>query len=288
MTADYIPDWSVEDGIREFVANALDSDFPLEYEIGTDYINLTSVGVTLPAKVLTLGTSGNRLKDDAVGKHGEGILTGIIPILRSGGCVEFYNGEVLWIAKFEHSDHFEREVLVIEEQQLLSNNGNFTVQISNIKTEHIENTVERCLYLQKDLGEVVEGQRGRVLRDRPNKLYVGGLYVCDISSKYSYDFHPKYLPLNRDRKSVSGWDLALNTTALLEETFPAKELAQLTLDRTVDSGGYYTRFKSDEVAEEVYNFAKEEFGDLVVVVGDSDEKDKLEKRGYKHVEVVYN
>jgi len=36
LTPDYIPDWATADGIREFVANALDSDSALEYEVGDD------------------------------------------------------------------------------------------------------------------------------------------------------------------------------------------------------------------------------------------------------------
>lgn len=289
LTPDYIPDWSVADGIREFTANALDSDAALEYDVGDDYIILTSIGVTLPPKVLTMGTSGNRLKDSAVGKHGEGILTGLIPILREGGKVEFQNGEKLWTPSFEYSEQFERDILVIEETQYAAGNNNFTVSITNIDSSVISEVVNRCLYLQKDLGTVFEGKRGRVLMDTPNKLYVGGLFVCDIKGhKYSYDFAPAYLPLNRDRKSVDSWNLAANVTALLEEVLPAKDLAQLVSDRAADAGGWYSSFTSDEVAEEVYALAKESYGNTVVVVGDGDEKEKLEKRGYKNVEVVYN
>lgn len=289
LTPDYIPDWSVADGIREFTANALDSDSPLEYDVGDNYITLTSVGVTLPPRVLTMGTSGNRLKDSAVGKHGEGILTGLIPILREGGKVEFQNGDKLWTPSFEYSDQFEREVLVIEETQYAAGNNNFTVSITDIDSGVISEVVDRCLYLQKDLGTVFEGKRGRVLMDTPNKLYVGGLFVCDIKGhKYSYDFAPAYLPLNRDRKSVDSWNLAANVTALLEEVLPAKDLAQLVSDRAADAGGWYSTFTSDEVAEEVYALAKESYGNTVVVVSDGDEKEKLERRGFKNVEVVYN
>jgi hypothetical protein len=46
------------------------------------------------------------------------------------------------------------------------------------------------------------------LLDRRGDIFVGGIYVMtDDSFKYSYDFKPKYLKLNRDRQSVSGWDL---------------------------------------------------------------------------------
>jgi hypothetical protein len=127
------------------------------------------------------------------------------------------------------------------------------------------------------------------LVDKVGKLYVGGLFVCDITGhKYSFDFAPKYLPLNRDRKSVDSWNLAANVTKLLEEVLPATECARLVNDRSSDAGGYYSSFTSDEVAEEVYNLVKKSFGNTVVVCEDYDEKEKLEKRGFKNVEIVYN
>lgn len=289
MTPDYIPDWGVEDGIREFVANALDSDYPFTYDVGDDYIVLTSVGVTLPATVLTLGTSGNRLKDSAVGKHGEGILTGIIPILRDGGEVVFSNGDKTWTPSFQHSEQFDREILVIEETLRSRNSGNFSVEIRNVDSRVIEEVVSRCLYLQEDLGTVYEGERGRVLMDKVGKLYVGGLYVCDITGyNYSFDFAPAHLPLNRDRRSVDSWNLAGNVTKLLEEVLPATECALLVNSRANDAGGYYSSFTSDEIAEEVYNLIKKSHGETVVVCEDYDEKEKLEKRGFKNVQVVYN
>lgn len=290
LTKDYIPDWSVSNGIREFVANALDSDYPFEYEIGSDYINLTSVGVTLPAKILTLGTSENRNKSFAVGKHGEGVLIGIIPILRNGHSICFQNGPKLWQPEFRYSESFERDVLVIEEVEIY-NDGNFTVQISGLNPEIIDGVIHDCLYLQKDLGEVREGTGGRVLLDRPGKLYVGGLYVCDINGhKFGYDFLPQYLPLNRDRKSVEGWELAKNAGLLLAEVFPAEEVAELIETRSADVNyaEYHAHNSSNSSAvyDACYKRLVEKHGDDVVITKDWDEKEKLEKRGFENVVVV--
>jgi len=69
---------------------------------------------------------------------------------------------------------------------------------------------------------------------------------------------------------------------------PPEQCAQLVNDRSADAGGYYSSFTSNEVAEEVYNLVKKSFGNTVVVAEDYDEKEKLEKRGFKNVEIVYN
>jgi hypothetical protein len=167
-----------------------------------------------------------------------------------------------------------------------STENDFTVCITTT-TEVIEKVIKNCLYLQKDLGEVLEGTKGRVLKDIPGKLYVGGLFVCDINgAKYSYDFHPQYLPLNRDRKSVNGWDLANNTSALLEEVMPSKDVAELVFKRSVDTGGYWTNPKSQAVANAVYEALKERHGEDVVFCDEYSEKDKLEKRGFKNVAII--
>ena len=112
-----MPDWGIGDGIREFVANSLDSDAQFIYDIGLDYIELTSVGVQLDISCFLMGVSENRNKKDAIGKHGEGSLTGLIPILRDHAKVDIFNGELLWQPAFEMDYNFNKEVLVINETQ---------------------------------------------------------------------------------------------------------------------------------------------------------------------------
>lgn len=287
FTKDYVLNWTPADGIREFVANALDSPAPFEYSVDGGRISLCSKGVQLPPSVLTLGTSTHRNDPNAVGTHGEGIVIGLIPILREGGEVTIINGSVVWTPEFIYDETFGKDVLVINEHPTSSNSGDYVVNISS-EESHIEEVIERCLYLQDNLGEVKEGTRGRVFLDRPGKLYVGGLYVCDIDGhKFSYDFHPRYLPLNRDRKSVDNWNLGENTSKLLHEVFPAETVAELIEERSADVrySQYHTHTTPNpqEVYNACYRSIVEKHGDDVVVVNDWEEKEKLEKRGFENV-----
>lgn len=284
---DYWHDWTPANAIREISQNALDSDAAFEYDFRGDTLEFTSKGVELPASTILLGMTTKRNDDNTVGGKGEGWKASCVILLREGFDVVIHNGSKIWTPSFEFNEVFGREVFVITETE--GSGEDLTFIISGVSEGLKAEVIHDCLYLQKDLGTVFEGKRGRVLMDTPNKLYVGGLFVCDIKGhKYSYDFAPAYLPLNRDRKSVDSWNLAANVTSLLEEVLPAKDLAQLVSTRAADAGGWYSTFTSDEVAEEVYAIAKESYGNTVVVVGDGDEKEKLEKRGYKNVEVVYN
>lgn len=284
---DYWHDWTPANAIRELSQNALDSEAPFEYDFRGDTLEFTSKGVELPASTILLGMTTKRTDDNTVGGKGEGWKASCVILLREGFDVIIHNGSKIWTPSFEFNEVFGREVFVITETE--GSGEDLTFLISGVSEGLKAEVIHDCLYLQKDLGTVFEGKRGRVLMETPNKLYVGGLFVCDIKGhKYSYDFAPAYLPLNRDRKSVDTWSLAANVTALLEEVLPAKDIAKLVSDRTADAGGWYSTFTSDEVAEEVYARARESYGNTVVIVGDSDEKKKLERRGFKNVEVVYN
>lgn len=284
---DYWHDWSPANAIRELSQNALDSDAPFEYDFRGDTLEFTSKGVELPASTILLGMTTKRNDDNTVGGKGEGWKASCVILLREGFDVIIQNGSKIWTPSFEFNEVFGREVFVITETE--GSGGDLTFIISGVSESLKDEVVHDCLYLQKDLGTVYEGERGRVLMDKVGKLYVGGLYVCDISGyKYSFDFHPKHLPLNRDRKSIDSWSLASNVTKLLEEVLPATECATLVNDRSADAGSYYSSFESEEVAEAVYELTKKSFGNTVVVVEDYDEKEKLEARGFKNVEIVYN
>jgi hypothetical protein len=284
---DYWHDWTPANAIREISQNALDDKSSFEYDFSGGSLVFTSKGVELPASTILLGMTTKRNDDNTVGGKGEGWKASCVILLREGFNVTIHNGSKVWTPSFEFNEIFGQEVFVITETE--GSGEDLTFIISGVSEDLKEEVIHDCLYLQKDLGTVYEGERGRVLVDRSGKLYVGGLYVCDITGhKYSFDFAPKYLPLNRDRKSVDTWNLASNVTALLEEVLPASECAVLVNDRSADAGGYYSSFTSDEVAEEVYNLVKKSFGNTVVVCEDYDEKEKLEKRGFKNVEIVYN
>lgn len=289
LTRDYVADWSAPEAIREVLQNFLDNPEPFEYDFSRGTLEFTNKNTTLHQSTILMGSSSKRDDVNSVGGKGEGYKIACLVLLREGYQVTIYNGGKIWTPSFEYHEDFETEVLLFEEEDRINNDGSLTFEVDGVDDTLTEEIIDKCLYLQKDLGTVFEGKRGRVLMDTPNKLYVGGLFVCDIKGhKYSYDFAPAYLPLNRDRKSVDSWNLAANVTSLLEEVLPAKDLAQLVSTRAADAGGWYSTFTSDEVAEEVYAIAKESYGKTVVVVGDGDEKEKLEKRGYKNVEVVYN
>lgn len=286
FTRDYVSDWTPANALREICQNCLDDASTFEYDLSGDTIIFTSKGVKLHQSTLLLGNSTKREDATTVGGKGEGYKLACVILLREGHDITIRNGDLIWTPSFEYSDLFEAEVMVFTETN--GSGNDLTFEISGATEELVSEVKEDCLYLQSDLGRVWEGERGRLFPDKVGKLYVGGLFVCDINTRYVYDFKPAYLPLNRDRKSVDSWKLTENTTKLLEEVAPVEELAALASTSALDAGGYYTRFTSPKVADEAYKQFKEKHSNLSVIAEDYDDKEKLERRGYKNVEVVYN
>lgn len=289
ITKDYLSHWDVVNGVREYLTNALDGSAPFEYEIGEDFVIFTSVGITLPATIFAMGYSKNRDDSSAVGQFGEGSLVGMIPLLREGKGICFINGGVTWRPSFEYNEALGIETLTINEEENNCNDENYSVVIDNLTPSEIKQIRESCTYFRTDLGETLEGTRGQVFKGISGKLFVGGIFVKDLQShEFSYNFKPEYLQLNRDRKSVDSWDLADNTSKLLEEVFPVKELVTLVKKNSMDTGSFYAKLQSEEVAEAAYEDFKEKYGETAIVARGSDERDELQKIGYTNVQVVHN
>jgi len=287
MTRDYLSHWTVCNGVREYVSNMLDSPAASEYEISDDFIILTSKDITLPATIFVMGYSQNRKDDEAVGQFGEGALVAMVPLLREGKGLHFINGDVIWKPAFEFNESLGLEVLVINEEPNPHPTNDYSVVIDNLTPEEVQEIRESCTYFRDDLGEVLEGRTGQVIKGVQGKLFVGGIFVCDIPKHVnSYNFKSKYLPLNRDRRSCADWDLAVQAQRLLDEVESPENIAKLIASKAQDV--YYAKFGVDApVADAVFNDFVEVHGEKVVA-NDWVEAANLTNKGYKDVFIVGN
>jgi hypothetical protein len=227
ISESYCGHWDHLDGIREFITNALDSPAECSFDYEEEVLTITSKDITIPFSSLALGVSTNRHNEDAVGKFGEGMTVSCVTVIREGLEITFYNGDVTWTPKLEWNESFQCNTLAIYEDSASTNNRDFVVEIKGVTQEDYETLVNRCLYLQSDMGDTLDTPHGTVLLDKRGDIYVGGIYVMsDDSFKYSYDFKPKYLKLNRDRQSVSGWDLR----SAIEALWSNSKESELVLD----------------------------------------------------------
>jgi hypothetical protein len=291
ITKEYVPHWTVTDGVREYIANALDGEAPFKYEIGDDYIEIISVGITLDISCFLLGNSSNRKNSNAVGTHGEGSLVGFVPLLREGKSITIFNGDLVWTPEFVLDHNYGKEVLVINEEREYTNNKDYRVVISNLTETELKTIVENCLYLQDEdsLGNFSTAKCGsRVFWEKSGKVYVGGLFVCNTDLSYTYDFAPSKLPLNRDRKQVDSWNLRGETARVLQEVADATKILELAKKEAEDVNHfqYSWRARHEDAASLAYEDFKEKYGEESVVAENYDEMIRLQKEGYVNVVVV--
>lgn len=277
LSNDYCPDWTVEDGIREILQNALDSPAQMVWSYENEILTVTSKGIDIPSKSLLLGCSGKRDDVDSVGGHGEGFKISTLVLLREGLDVVIRNGDRLWEPVFEYSEKYDTELLVVYESPL-DCNTDLIFEVTGVTQEVFDVVLERCLYLHEDLGEVIETPKGRILKDIQGKVYVGGLWVMDEKSLlYSYDFNPDVLPLNRDRKAIDSWDLTWATSQMWEyvgsDAKGLREVATMLRDEVIDVKLGQHHYP-DRIKNACYELFVEDNGDVLIATSNS-EKDSL-------------
>lgn len=226
MSRDYVRHWGFLEAIRELVQNMLDSESPNEFSIVDHTVSITSRFDTLPASTLVLGETSKAEDKTKIGSFGEGFKLALLVLTRLGYPVTVYNGDVTWTPSFKHSDTFGCDVLLITEESIGGNQG-LTFQVSGLKHEDSTLISGMCLFMQPPMKDVIGTRYGHILPSRPGKLYVGSLFVCDTDLGYGYDINPEFMKLERDRQTVSDWDLRWMTKNMWLDTKNWEFIAQL-------------------------------------------------------------
>ena len=203
ITRNYVSRWGVNHAVRELIQNAIDSESPFRYEFTHDSLRLTSEFTILTPQTLLLGSTSKADTGDMIGSFGEGYKIALLVLTRLGYPVEIHNGNKLWVPAFEYSKIFNEEILVIHESLLSDRkNSGLTMVVGGLDQQIKDSIIDSCLLMQDNVGEIKSTKYGDILLERPGKLYVGGLYICDVDTEYGYSIHPKHIRLERDRQTV--------------------------------------------------------------------------------------
>lgn len=255
LTRNYVSRWGMAQAVRELIQNALDSTSPFQYEFARDddreayTLLLTSEFTTLTPQTLLLGSTSKSDQRDAIGSFGEGYKIALLVLTRLGYDVEMRNGDVLWRPRFRHNAKFGEELLVIDESPLTDKlNKGLTFAVANLTKSDVEEIRASCLQMQKDVGETKRTHLGDILIERPGKLYVGGLFVCNTELKFGYNAKPEHLKLERDRQTVGSWDLQCLTRDMWYATEEWDRIAGFIKDKVPDLE--YAEYSSPEMVKE--------------------------------------
>jgi len=197
----YVEHWGIWEAVREFLQNAIDSgSYSYEYKNEIETLIIRNKG-TLDRDRLLLGKTEKGERD--IGQYGEGLKLAMLVAKRLGRKCFVFTGEECWCPGIDYSDTFKDRIFYI------GTYGNKTPGVEvhiGIAPDEFLMVMDRWLE-NADYGVV--GKTG--------KIYVNGLYVCQFKNlKYSYNFKPKELRLNRDRDIPSLFDIRYEAGKYLE------------------------------------------------------------------------
>lgn len=227
--------WTASKAICEYISNWLDSDGKQSYEFGEDYLILENKGIRVSNKLLMMGMSDKRNDDTKRGLFGLGACQALVVLTDLNYEVSISNDDVIWTASFEHCENFDEDVLVVHEEKQTST-GNFSVKVSGLTEDILEEVKQRCLEFQ-DREVLFSTKYGDVIEngDDQGEVFCGEMYVCENNGfKYSYNFKPKVLPLNQDRNAVNNWKLKELTAKIWRECPDKELLAQAIKSKSED------------------------------------------------------
>lgn len=290
LTRNYVSRWGMAQAVRELIQNALDSVSPFVYDFVSDdgdtsMLALTSEFTTLTPATLLLGSTSKAGSAESIGSFGEGYKIALLVLTRLGYDVEMRNGNVLWKPRFRFNSRFGEELLVIDETELSDRrNKGLTVVISGLSETDIEEIRGSCLKMQDSVGQAKTTNYGDILLERPGKLYVGSLYVCDTDLTHGYNIKPEHLKLERDRQTVDNWDLKRTTRDMWFATGEVDKVAAMIEAGVADVE--YARWDSPEIVNEAcYRLFREQHRGAVVAATNAELK-ALVEQGMQKVIVV--
>lgn len=232
LVRDYVRHWGMVEAVRELIQNSLDSDSPFVYEIedqddGRFTLALRSEFAQLPVRSLLLGSTSKAESPDSIGSFGEGYKIALLVLAREGFEVLIFNGDKQWRPLFQMSSKFNEEILCVEEKPMPFRHTGLTWRVCGLDQSQVDEVRASCLQMQSHIGSIHSTPKGDILLERPGKLYVGGLFICDTELKYGYNVKPEFVKLERDRKTVDGWDLKTITYGMWVAQGNMETLAEL-------------------------------------------------------------
>lgn len=250
ISPDYVPTWTVADAIRELFQNAIDQQtqnpdnkMSFWYSDDTETITISNKSSELTEKTLLLGSTTKNGDEDTIGQFGEGYKIATLVLLRNNKTIVFYNNKSneIWRPRLVDSRRFGSKILTffIEKNagNIIHNNNDDTlvIKVGNISNHEYDNEIIPTNLHLKEYSVFESTIYGDILNNEKGRVYVDGLYVCTYDEyEYGYDFKPKYIKLDRDRKMASDFDLRWLASRMWSVSTHQEAALELVMDNAAD------------------------------------------------------
>lgn len=269
LARNYVSDWGVKEAIRELFQNAIDhGEWSWSYR--ESRLCIESREADLEPKTLLLGYSDK--PEGSIGKFGEGYKLAALVLVREGLGMRILrpDGRGSWTPRLSKSKTFETEQLVFDIRES-DYDGSLRFEVTGLTDEHLEELRSVNLHVREPV-VLFESGGSRVLVDQPGRVFVRGLWVTDVKDfVYGYDFDPKVIPLDRDRRMVATFDVSWAASQLWMNS-ERPEFLDLMHDGAPDVAHVqYKISRGSQVADRVVAFFVEKYGSDAVAVSSQSE-----------------
>lgn len=232
LTPNYVSDWDFQDAIRELIQNGTDQEildksnkFTMEYDMDEKILRLINTKSKLSVNTLLLGRSSKSDNEDTVGKFGEGYKIASLVLNRLEKTFTVKNNEKneVWTSKFKNSEKWKEKILTFYVEKAPTNDSGLVIEIGNVTRDEYRSIEEVWLNFDgyyDSSEDIIHTLRGDILMDEDLKgsIFVNGLSISSGTDlEYGYNFKPKFITVERDRKTCDSWNIREVTYLMILE-----------------------------------------------------------------------
>lgn len=266
LTENYVSDWTFNDAIRELIQNGTDqeildaeNEFSMVYDCGDNILRLKNSKSKLKINTLLLGSSTKSKNEDTIGQFGEGYKIAALVLNRLGKTFTIYNNEKkeVWTSRFKNSEKWKEKILSFYISHRETEDSGLCIEVGNVSQDEYDGLSEVWLKFEEEdytaMG-VVDTSYGEILLDEgySGSVWVNSLFVnCNADLKYGYNFKPKHIKLERDRKACDSFNAREITCRMIAEGMvnggiPIEEVNRLVSESVDDVFNFeYNTYEND-------------------------------------------
>jgi len=292
----YVPTWSIWEGIREIMQNAMDENdkghkISVVHSAKKEILTIGNEDSELTIPNLLIGYTTKAGDKEARGEKGEGLDLGLLALTRAGVTVEVRTPTETWVPVIEFSQKWGEEILYIKTRAVQKRREGTYISIKGITLEMWAQIENRFLDFQsyKEEDRISVSYYGDLLLEHKykSKIYVKGIYVqTDKDLKFGYNLNT--VGLDRDRRMVASHDLDWSLSKIIsgavsQRPEKMKAIVWEMINNEVRDVMGFSKYNSDESIKKAMAemFTKEHGEDAVPVdsIGQSEEMVSVGKRG---------